>query len=112
MAIWFLRGLRRGVVTTRYPAQAEPSAHLLPTPPTFDPRRLTRAVAVAVAECCPSGALTMDGAVLVLDIGACSACGRCVAAGGGAARRSGLFELAATERQHLVKRIPIAGDRR
>jgi ferredoxin len=112
MAIWFLRGLRRGVVTTRYPAEAEPSARLLPTPPAFDPRLLTGAVADAVVDACPSGALRKEGAVLVLDIGACSACGRCVAAGGEAARRSGLFELAATDRRHLVKRIPIAGGQR
>lgn len=109
MAIWFLRGIRRGVVTTRYPAEAEPSARLLPTPPAFDPRRLTGAIADAAVQACPSGALTRDGPFLVLDIGACSACGRCIAAAGGAARRSGRFELAATERQQLVKRIPIAG---
>jgi hypothetical protein len=112
MAAWFLRGIRRGVVTTRYPAEPEPSARVLPTPPAFDPRRLTDALADAVVDACPSGALTRDGAFLVLDIGACSACGRCIAAGGGAARQSGLFELAATERAHLVKRIPVTGDQR
>ena len=112
MAVWFLRGIRRGVVTTRYPAEAEPSARFLPTPPVFDLGRLTGAVADAVVDACPSGALTRDGAFLVLDIGACSACGRCTAAGGGAARQSGRFELAATQRVHLVKRIPIAGDQR
>ena len=110
MAFWFLRGIRRGVVTTRYPAEAEPSARHLPTPPAFDPRRLTGVIADAIVDACPSGALTRDGAFLVLDIGACSACGCCLAVAGSAARRSDLFELAATRRADLVKRIPIRGD--
>ena len=36
-----LDGLRRGVVTTRYPARPEESAAFLPTPPAFRPRALT-----------------------------------------------------------------------
>jgi hypothetical protein len=112
MAVWFLRGIRRGVVTTRYPAEAEASARFLPTPPVFDPRRLSGVIADAVADACPSGALARDGAFLVLDVGACSACGRCIAVAGGAARPSGVFELAATESSHLVKCIPIMGDQR
>ena len=39
MPLWFVRGLRRGVVTTRYPAAARGSAAFLPTPPAFRPRR-------------------------------------------------------------------------
>jgi hypothetical protein len=33
MPLWFARGLRRGVVTTRYPARPDGSAAVLPTPP-------------------------------------------------------------------------------
>jgi ferredoxin len=112
MAVWFLRGVRRGVVTTRYPARADPSARLLPTPPVFDPGRLTSALADELVEICPSGALARDGAFLVLDLGACTTCGRCVAASRGAARPSGVFELAATRPEQLVKRVPIGGERR
>ena len=39
MTLWFIRGLRRGVVTTRYPARPDASAASLPTPPAFRPRR-------------------------------------------------------------------------
>jgi ferredoxin len=107
MAFWFLRGLRKGVVTTRYPLEVDPWARLLPTPPVFDPRRLTGSLADRVVEACPGNALAREGEYLVLDLGACSACGRCLAVAGAAAKPSGVFELAATSRQQLVKRIPI-----
>jgi ferredoxin len=107
MAFWFLRGLRKGVVTTRYPVEADPWAAMLPTPPVFDPRRLTGSLAQRLVEACPSTALVREGEYLVLDVGACSACGRCLAVAGAAARASGVFELAATSRQQLVKRIRI-----
>lgn len=109
MAFWFLRGLRKGVVTTRYPVEVDPWAVSLPTPPVFDPRRLTSALVDRLVEACPGTALVREGEHLVLDLGACSACGRCLAVAGAAARPSGVFELAATSREHLVKRIPIEG---
>jgi hypothetical protein len=109
MALWLIRGLRRGVVTTLYPARTDPWAAALPTPPLFDPRRLTSAIADRVAEICPSGALARRDGSLVLDLGTCSACGRCLAVAGAAARPSGIFELSAISRAHLVKYIPIEG---
>jgi flavoprotein len=109
MAFWFLRGLRRGVVTTRYPASPEPSTVWLPTPPAFVSSRLTRTLADRVADVCPSGALRRDGNDLVFDLGRCTACGYCLDAAPGVARRSGEFELAALQRRDLLKRIPIGG---
>jgi ferredoxin-like protein FixX len=109
MPLWTVRGLRRGVVTTRYPARPDPSAHLLPAPPAFRPDVLTRDLADRLAAVCPSRALARDGDVLVFDVGACTACGRCRAEAPQAAGASGEFELAATARAHLVKRIPLGG---
>ncbi len=57
MTLWFIRGLRRGVVTTRYPARPDESAAFLPTPPAFRPRALTQTTADRLAGTCPSGAL-------------------------------------------------------
>jgi hypothetical protein len=111
MAFWFLRGLRKGIVTTRYPAEVDPWAALLPTPPMFDPRKLNRPLVDRLIEACPSTALVRDDDFLVVDLGACSGCGRCLALAGAAARASGVFELAATSRQQLVKRVPIEGPR-
>jgi NAD-dependent dihydropyrimidine dehydrogenase PreA subunit len=109
MALWFLRGLRKGVVTTRYPAVTDPWTVALPTPPLFDPKLLTSAVADRVVEVCPSRALAREEDLLVLDIGSCTGCGLCLPVAGAAARPSGIFELAATSRAHLVKYIPIEG---
>ncbi len=109
MPLWFLRGLRRGVVTTRYPARPDASAAELPTPPAFRPEALTRQVADRLVAVCPSLALTRSDDMLIFDVGACTACGRCRAEAPGAAAASGEFELAATDPAHLVKRIPLLG---
>ena len=116
MPLWFLRGLSRGVVTTRYPARPDASAATLPTPPAFRPRLLTRQIADRLVAVCPSNALSRQDDVLVFDVGACTCCGRCAQAAAGAApdaiTSSGQFELAATSRETLVKQIPILGDAR
>ena len=112
MPLWFVRGLRRGVVTTRYPARPDSSAALLPTPPAFRPRQLTRETADLIVAACPSMALSRQGAELVFDVGACTACGRCAAAAPHAVTSSSEFELASTTRSALVKKIPILGDLR
>ncbi len=110
LPLWFVRGLRRGVVTTRYPARPDPSARALPTPPVFRPHALTRDIANSLVVICPSRALARDGDTLVFDVGACTGCGRCTQHAPDAARSSGVFELAATTRTALVKRIPLAGE--
>jgi len=107
MTLWFIRGLRRGVVTTRYPARPDPSARFLPAPPAFRPRALTRETAGRLAATCPSGALRLDDLTLVYDVGRCTACGRCAAEAPAAVQSSGEFELAATVRSELIKRIPL-----
>jgi ferredoxin-like protein FixX len=108
MAWWFMRGLRRGVVTTRYPDRpAEVWTATLTSPPVFRPEALTRQVADALVELCPSGALRREDDELVYDVGACTACGRCL--GVDATAPSEEWALAATSRADLVKRIPIRG---
>jgi ferredoxin len=107
MALWFLRGVRRGVVTTRYPARDEPSARDLPTPPEFVAGGIDADTAELLAASCPSRALRVDGDALVYDVGACTACGTCERLAPASVVRSGLFELAAVRREQLLKRIPI-----
>jgi ferredoxin len=108
---WFLRGLRRGVVTTGYP-RGKPDAWTatLPTPPRFDPDTLTGPLVDELVDRCPSGALARDHDVLIFDVGACTGCGRCLTPG--VAEPSGVWELSATRRADLVKRIPIRGGHR
>jgi hypothetical protein len=112
MPLWFARGVRRGVVTTRYPARPDNSSAFLPTPPAFRPRWLTRESADRIVAVCPSTALSRQGDELVFDVGACTACGRCAAAAPHAVTASGEFELASTTRSALVKIVPILGDLR
>jgi ferredoxin len=113
MPLWFARGLRRGVVTTRYPARPDPSgAACLPTPPAFRPGCLTPRTAGLLVAACPSRALRCQDDTLIFDVGACTACGRCEQAAPDAVASSGEFELAATERSALVKRIPLRGEDR
>jgi ferredoxin-like protein FixX len=110
MAQWFLRGLARGVVTTRYPRRPDASAMSLPTPPAFRPEALTGQIADGLVALCPSAALARSDDVLVFDAAACTACGRCRDYAPGAVVASGEFELAATERAHLLKHIPLLGE--
>jgi hypothetical protein len=111
MAFWFYRGLRKGIATTRYPKTIDPWTRDLPTPPAFHSRRLTALVADALADACPSGAITREGPELILDLGRCTCCRRCLEIAGDAAAPGGAFLLATEERSALVKRVPIRGDR-
>jgi hypothetical protein len=110
MPQWFVRGLRRGVVTTRYPAQPDPLAAMLPTPPSFRPGALTRQVADDLVQICPSRAFARAADALIFDAGACTACGHCRERAPEAVTMSGEFELAATDRAALIKRIPLCGE--
>jgi dissimilatory sulfite reductase (desulfoviridin) alpha/beta subunit len=109
MPLWFARGLRRGIVTTRYPARPDDSAASLPTPPAFRSWRLTREAADRMVAACPGPALSRRDDILVFDVGACTACGRCAAAAPDVVASSREFELAATVRSALIKKIPIRG---
>jgi len=55
--------------------------------------------------------LVREGRELVVDLGSCTCCGRCLELAGEAAAPSGAFLLATGERSTLVKRVPIRGDR-
>jgi hypothetical protein len=110
MPLWFARGLRRGVVTTRYPARGDSSAAALPTPPAFRPEALTRDRADRLVAVCPSSALARACDTLIFDVGSCTACGRCQEEAPAAAVPSGEFELAVNSRFSLIKRIPLLGE--
>ena len=103
MSIWVLRGLRDGIVTTRWPGRADeyaeswrgpvmvrpdavlPDAVLPGTGPAGDlaPGATTAAAALAAGaeleRLCPAGAIEVIGRLRV-DQGRCVLCGRCVAA--------------------------------
>jgi Ni,Fe-hydrogenase III small subunit/ferredoxin len=76
--MWALRGLRDGVVTTRWPARPDPYADagrgpatVLAQPGGADDR---------LDRLCPAGAIGRAGRGVFVDRGRCVQCGRCVAA--------------------------------
>jgi Ni,Fe-hydrogenase III small subunit len=107
-AQWFIRGLSRGIVTTRYPKMIDTWAKSLPSPPLFDIGRLTEEMPDRLSAACPSGSLRREGDFLVLDVGTCGSCARCGEVAG-VTRPSGQVELAAVRREDLLKRIPLKG---
>jgi Ni,Fe-hydrogenase III small subunit/ferredoxin len=99
MSPWVLRGLRHGVVTTRWPSRPDPYADGWRGPATvLDPRP---AGSADLAALCPAGAIAVTHGSVRLDQGRCILCGRCIAArpdvfgwsrgsGGAALTRDGL----------------------
>jgi len=97
VSIWVLRGLRNGVVTTRWPKRADEYADSWRGPVTVLPdpagsenaRNGTTPVDIApelgdVEALCPTGAIETSGRPevdkLTVDQGRCILCGRCVSA--------------------------------
>ena len=78
MSIWVLRGLRDGVVTTRWPAKPDPYADAWrgPARPLDVPGPGRPA---DLADLCPTGAIAVTGGTVRVDQGRCILCGRCVA---------------------------------
>jgi Ni,Fe-hydrogenase III small subunit/ferredoxin len=75
---WVLRGLRDGVVTTRYPAR--PDVYADQFPGAVDVREPAMDPGPGVVRVCPTGAIGHEDGRVVLDRGRCILCGACVAA--------------------------------
>jgi Ni,Fe-hydrogenase III small subunit/ferredoxin len=75
VSIWVIRGLRDGVVTTRWPGRPDDYADTWRGPA----RSLPAAPDPALDALCPTGAITAERAGNVrVDQGKCILCGRCV----------------------------------
>jgi len=81
VSIWVLRGLRDGVVTTRWPAKPDPYADAWRGPARVaGPAGHDSTDRQAdVADLCPTGAITVSDGTVRVDQGRCILCGRCVA---------------------------------
>jgi Ni,Fe-hydrogenase III small subunit/ferredoxin len=78
VSIWVLRGIRDGVVTTRWPKRRDEYADSWRGPATVLPG-VSGVGGAEVERLCPTGAIEATGQVRV-DQGRCVLCGRCVAA--------------------------------
>jgi Ni,Fe-hydrogenase III small subunit len=99
MLEWIARGLRKGIVTSRYPRHAEPA------PNGFQGRVEVLDPHDAPAELervCPTGAISIREGELALDRGSCVLCGLCVAADPSRFAFVNDYETAARSRWGLV----------
>jgi len=107
MLEWIARGLRKGIVTSRYPRTAERA------PEGFRGRvQLLDSDngRPELADLCPTGAISVDGAGSVsLDRGRCILCGLCVAAAPERFAFAADYETAARRRTSLVAGDPPVG---
>ncbi len=125
---WIQRGLRTGVLTTRYPAAIEHLPEDFRGRPVLDASRCqaVRGCDACVQICLP-GALALqnngDGTTqepdrrLILDYGRCIQCGLCVTAcPTGALHMTADYELATKDREDLrmvtVFALPTKSDRK
>ena len=92
-----VRPLRRGPVTSRYPAEPPELAPAARGLPLLDPARCDGSAACVGA--CPTGAIRLSDAAWTLDSGACIFCGACQrACPRDAIRLGSLIELAVGDR--------------
>ncbi len=73
---WALRGLREGVVTTRYPRRPDPYAETFPA--AVAPLADAPVESVRDGSFCPTGAIRGGDGAIRVDTGRCILCGRCV----------------------------------
>lgn len=100
MLEWILRGLRGGRVTTRYPRRPEaPPERFQGRVEVIEPHGADQ----AVAELCPTGAISVDeqGAVR-LDRARCILCGECVRGAPERFRFEAIYETASRPRSGLL----------
>ena len=96
-----LRPLRRGPVTSRYPAESPVVAAAARGLPVLDPTRCDGSAACVGA--CPTSAIGLTDAVWSLDMGACIFCGACaLACPRDAIRLNDQIELAVADRAALT----------
>ncbi|MCS0603682.1 NADH:ubiquinone oxidoreductase [Streptomyces sp. LP11] len=103
---WFTRGLREGILTTRYPDKPDPYARDFPAAVTVRPTA-PRVTPDEVTALCPTGALTAADGTARLDRGRCILCRRCTRARPDVfAEASGTETAAVTRGALVVPRAP------
>jgi Ni,Fe-hydrogenase III small subunit/ferredoxin len=95
---WFTRGLRNGVVTTRWPRRGDEYEASWPGAVDVRDQAAVGEEPASLAELCPTDAIRAEDATLRIDRGRCILCGRCVQA------RPDVFTWASGARTAAVRR--------
>ena len=99
---WIPRGLREGIVTSRYPRRADGYGDGFSGTLVVDPRGTPGSNLDTAVEGCPTGAITREDARVRLDRGRCILCGLCTLACPEVFRFDPSVEVSATTRQTLL----------
>lgn len=99
---WIPRGLREGIVTTRYPGRPDGYGAAFQGSIVVNPGQVGGPGLNAAAQACPTGAISESDGHPRLDRGRCILCGRCTQLFPEAFRFDPGLESAAAARQHLV----------
>jgi len=103
---WIWRGLRTGIVTTRYPSAAEAMPSAYRGRIVIDLNRCDPAACRACADACLPRAIVVQRGTVRLDLGQCITCGLCLdACPTGALTMTNDFELAVRRREDLITQI-------
>jgi Ni,Fe-hydrogenase III small subunit/ferredoxin len=97
---WVLRGLRNGVVTTRYPSRPDDYAEQFLG--AIAVQSLSIDPGLGVVRVCPTGAIDHQDGQVTVDRGRCILCGLCVATYPGVFAASGGSETGRQNRHALV----------
>ncbi|HEY8745956.1 MAG TPA: 4Fe-4S binding protein, partial [Chloroflexota bacterium] len=99
---WIWRGLRTGVLTTRYPARADSLPPAYRGRPVIDQARCRGGAGDAAIAICPTQALQATPEGLRVDLSRCMQCGLCAEVCPEAIQMRPDFELAARQQPDLV----------
>jgi Ni,Fe-hydrogenase III small subunit/ferredoxin len=99
---WIPRGLREGIVTTRYPRRSDGYGGGFRGAVVVDPEHATGPRLAAAVDACPTGAISAVDGVARLDRGRCILCARCTSLFPEAFAFDPTVETSGAERQRLI----------
>lgn len=102
---WIPRGLREGIVTSRYPARSDGYGEDFHAAVHVRPGVGDAPLVSGAAAACPTGAISVTDGVARLDRGRCILCGRCVSLCPEVFEFDPGFETGTTDRDALV--VPV-----
>jgi Ni,Fe-hydrogenase III small subunit/ferredoxin len=102
---WIPRGLREGIVTTRYPRHPDDYGPAFQGAIAVDPEYGADPAMNAVAAACPTGAISVAADRVQVDRGRCILCGRCASLFPEAFRLVPALETSAAARRPLI--VPV-----